>query len=134
MPTTVANRHAIKPKDRTSNMRYAGRGTVLGNPYRIGFGCTREQSIALYKTYFKKRLATDPEFVKRVLEYQGAVLMCSCKPAPCHCDIIAEYLNSVEDAGNHCPRCCAEMGLAGVDIYYCPWCEYKIDIYEDEEN
>jgi hypothetical protein len=89
----------------------------------------------LFTAEFKARLATDPAFVTLLHNELLDVdyLVCSCKPAACHCDIEADYLNSVNSRGScHCGRCGAELQLAGIDIYKCSWCGNEIDMFEDD--
>ena len=69
------------------------RMTIFGNPYPLS-RYTRQESLRKYKIYFYKRLKTDPEFKRRVLELDGLTLGCWCKPQDCHGDIIVEYLES----------------------------------------
>lgn len=75
---------------------YIGRGEgesgYFGNPYKSH---DRTKCIAQFKEYFYRRLKTDPEFNRRVLQLSGRRLGCFCQPKPCHGDVIAEYLNSV---------------------------------------
>lgn len=83
--TKVVNRHA-------ENFDvYIGRGTPYGNPYIIGKDGTREEVIEKYKTYFYKKIR-NPRFKRQILELEGKVLGCSCKPRACHGDIIVQYL------------------------------------------
>lgn len=73
----------------------AGRGFdgYFGNPYRRD--AHGDDAIRLFETaYFLPRLATDPEFRRRVLELRGKRLGCFCKPRPCHCDVIAAWVNA----------------------------------------
>jgi len=73
----------------------AGRGHdgYFGNPYDISHG--REKCIEMFKIYFYNRLDGDPDFKERVLALKNKVLGCFCKPLPCHCDVIADYLNNL---------------------------------------
>jgi hypothetical protein len=77
----------------------AGKGQdgYFGNPFRIEPGESRDSSLEKYKAYFYNRLETDPEFKKRIHELKGKTLGCFCKPHPCHEDIIAEYLDSLDE-------------------------------------
>ena len=60
---------------------YIGRGTVWGNPYRIGRDGTREEVIA---KYWKLR-KDDEAFVAAVKEQlKGKRLACHCSPERCH--------------------------------------------------
>jgi len=140
METTVVNRHHLNNVARAlidargSNYKYIGRGTLWGNRYIIGRDGTREECIGKYKIGFKKMLAEDPVFVKMTQELSGYNLVCSCKPQPCHGDVIKEYLDSVQStSGNKCQRCGAEMQMAGIDVYKCPWCGLEHDVCDEED-
>lgn len=71
-----------------------GQDGYFGNPFK---NSTRAINIAMYKMYFLGRLGIDPEFKRRVHELKGKKLGCFCHPLPCHGDVIAEYLNSLND-------------------------------------
>ena len=108
----------------------AGKGQdgYFGNPFTV-----REHgadALALFKTYFEERLATDEEFHRRVLELHGKRLGCFCKPGPCHGDVIAEWvdaevgrdrwLSQLAKECRNCPECsngdvpCAGCQAGGV--------------------
>ncbi len=54
----------------------------------------REAVHANYRTYFERRVETDPEFKRRVLELRGKTLGCFCKPGRCHGDVIVEWIEA----------------------------------------
>ena len=95
MPTTIVNIKKHKCDV------YIGRGSPFGNPFRIGDHGDREQVLAKYRTYFKRRL-TDQSFRDKVLSLKGKVLGCWCKPLLCHGDVIVEYLESYGNQENNC--------------------------------
>lgn len=66
--TTVVNIRHTKDYD-----VYIGRPSLLGNPFRIGPGCTREQSIAKFKVYFMRRVRVDFVFRAAVAMHKGKV-------------------------------------------------------------
>jgi len=74
---------------------YIGRGSPWGNPYVIGADGDRDEVIRKFKYDF------DRGFLKiskeDVIRLKGKVLGCHCKPAACHGDVIAEYLNSLDE-------------------------------------
>lgn len=70
---------------------YIGRGTVYGNPFRIGIDGTRSQVIEKYKIWFESNEVLKAECRKWLI---GKTLVCHCAPLPCHGDVIAEYLSS----------------------------------------
>ena len=75
---------------------YIGRGTPWGNPFAIGHGDgpDRKEVIEKYKEFFREKIESDEGFRRGILGMKGLRLACFCKPAPCHGDVIAEYLNS----------------------------------------
>jgi len=74
---------------------HIGRGSDWGNPYAIGFDGDREEVIRKFKYDFERDFL---KFSKKdVLALKGKTLGCHCKPAACHGDIIADYLNVLDD-------------------------------------
>lgn len=77
----------------------AGKGQdgYYGNPFRLHPGESRGATIGRFKKYFYKRLKEDAEFKRRIHLLKGMRLGCFCKPNACHGDVIAEYLNSLDE-------------------------------------
>lgn len=73
---------------------------MWGNPYTHLKGKTkaefvvgsREESIAAYEQYLRKRLLSEPELIQELLKLEGQVLGCYCKPKSCHGDVIVQLL------------------------------------------
>ncbi|MGK2853795.1 MAG: DUF4326 domain-containing protein [Microbacteriaceae bacterium] len=86
MTTRVVNRR------REREEAYIGRGSLFGNPYRIGEHGTRAEVIAKYRVDFEDRLSNEPGFGAAVEALRGKALGCYCKPQACHGDVIVEYL------------------------------------------
>nr|VFJ94205.1 MAG: protein of unknown function (DUF4326) [Candidatus Kentron sp. LFY] len=77
------------------NYVYIGRGSHWGNPYAIGFDGDRDEVMHKFKYDFERGFL---KFTKEdAIELKGKTLGCYCKPAACHGDVIAEYLNSLDD-------------------------------------
>ena len=74
---------------------YIGRGSLFGNPYRIGRNGNRKEVVKKYKIYFYKKIRTNPKFKHAVLKLKGKRLGCFCWPSLCHGDVIVEYLRKV---------------------------------------
>jgi len=82
----------------------AGRGQdgYFGNPVAMGRKCPVCRSVhrsggstlPCYKQWFANRLATDNEFLRRILELKGKRLGCFCKPRPCHGDVIVQFVDN----------------------------------------
>lgn len=78
-----------------------GQDGYFGNPLRTPpQPGARTTVLARYRDWFLWRVENDPEFRRRVLALRGKVLGCFCKPAACHGDVIAEWVDSqTEDGG-----------------------------------
>ena len=77
---------------------YIGRGTLWGNPYQMGKEGTRDEVIAKFAYDFDNRYFKLPEkFDENIEKLRGKTLGCHCKPAACHGDVIANFLNSQDD-------------------------------------
>lgn len=75
---------------------YIGRGSRWGNPYSHKEGTkaeflvqTREDAIAAFRAHLWGLIRTGRLTVKELLELDGKVLGCFCKPQDCHGDVIA---------------------------------------------
>lgn len=72
-----------------------GRGSSWGNPYAIGPDGDREEVIRKYRYDFERGFLKGGKEDFR--ELAGKTLGCYCKPEACHGDVIAEYLNALDD-------------------------------------
>ncbi|WP_444943841.1 DUF4326 domain-containing protein [Microbulbifer sp. ZKSA006] len=84
-------------RDNTSVYEYIGRGSKWGNPYSIfAGGDDRDEVIRKFKYDFDfdkfPHLKRD-----EVYSLAGKRLGCFCKPASCHGDVLADFLNSWDD-------------------------------------
>jgi hypothetical protein len=68
---------------------YIGRGSIWGNPFRIGEDGNREEVIQLYMDYLLRK----PELIMRIGELKGKILGCWCDPLPCHGDVLSALAN-----------------------------------------
>jgi hypothetical protein len=84
-------------RKKTATYEYIGRGSQWGNPYSMFENNeSREEVIRKYQYDFERDLL--PRFRKAdVLALSGKRLGCFCKPASCHGDVIASYLNAHDD-------------------------------------
>lgn len=126
-PTRVVNRHKGASFD-----TYIGRGSPFGNPYshhslttdatrrpktiRVR---TRAVAIAKYREWITSGLVLEgwvKPTVQQILDLKSKRLGCSCKPAPCHGDVLAELADrstwwfQTDGTSSHpadcaCPRC-----------------------------
>ena len=104
MTTTVVNKRApgFKPN---ANQRYIGRGSIWGNPFthlplsrtKAQFQVkTGEESMACFEAWLRQRLADDLNLRQKLLELDGHELVCYCKPAPCHGDILIKLIEEIK--------------------------------------
>jgi Domain of unknown function (DUF4326) len=77
----------------------AGRGEdgYFGHPFRMGTGISREDAVQRFQKYFTERIQKDAEFNRQVLALKSKRLGCFCKPKACHGDVIADWLNKMEE-------------------------------------
>lgn len=85
MPKVYNKHHKNAPKEAV----YIGRPSYYGNPFTVEqYG--RDRAIAM----FEERLLTSPKAIATVKkELRGKDLVCWCKPAPCHGDILLKIAN-----------------------------------------
>lgn len=76
---------------------YIGRGSIWGNPFKIGIDGTREEVIEQCEEWLLGRISA-PENPKRPtlaqikLYLTGKTLGCYCRPLACHGDIYLKFL------------------------------------------
>jgi len=101
IPTRIINLRITKVSNKDAGDSYdvyIGRGTLWGNPYQMGKEGTRDEVIAKFAYDFERRFVKMPEkFDENIEKLRGKTLGCHCKPAACHGDVIANYLNSQDD-------------------------------------
>ena len=106
MTTTVVNKRSpgFKPN---ANQRYIGRGSPWGNPFthlplsrtKAQFHVeTEEESIIRYEAWLREKLANDLNLRQKLLELDGHELVCYCKPAPCHGDILIRIIEELKQS------------------------------------
>lgn len=85
----VLNKHRLPGKQMPPGAVYIGRGSKWGNPWVIGKDGTREEVIEKYRTALWDWVKKEPEQATKALaELHGKDLVCFCKPAPCHGDVL----------------------------------------------
>ena len=67
------------------------RGTIYGNPYRIGPDGTQEEVVEKFRKYFEKRIHDDVVFLQAVGELKGKKIGCCHDSKPCHGDVYVEF-------------------------------------------
>lgn len=93
----VVNAHKHKP---TANDIYIGRGSPLGNPFKIGTHGTRQDVIRQYEDHLGERIAQGDMGVLLMLEIieraeregKDTNLVCYCAPQACHGDFIKAFI------------------------------------------
>ena len=101
----VVNVRGLDPRGDGAGIVYVGRrcqswrGSVLGNPYRLGKDGTREEVIRKYREWLKKKLEADPQVQSAVMDIvwmldggEPVKLGCWCAPLPCHAEVIKEVV------------------------------------------
>jgi hypothetical protein len=110
MPVTVVNKYHY-----SGNGTYIGRGGTFGNPfthlsveetkatYQVA---SREEAIEKYREWAKQQWVENETFrlaltalVKKHLRGDEVVLACTCKPKPCHGDVLKEMIEGLAFLG-----------------------------------
>jgi len=105
----VVNKKYYIPYDLTPVYEvYIGRnngGSVLQNNYFIGRDGTREEAIQKYKIDLREKYNNDTRLrnylhaLAVIARSMTLVLICHCKPLPCHGDVVKECLESIIENG-----------------------------------
>ena len=74
---------------------YIGRGSMWGNPFKMGSEADREQVIQAYKKYLTKAILHGEIGVIELKTLKGKRLGCYSKPKGCHGDILAKIVNAL---------------------------------------
>jgi hypothetical protein len=95
----VVNLSGRKPQGLRAGEVYIGHRFIGGgwrlpeskwsNPFKVGRGGTREETIAKYEASLRAR----PELIAALPELRGKDLACWCAPLPCHGDILLRLAN-----------------------------------------
>lgn len=81
----------------SASYEYIGRGSYWGNPHSMyEEGEDRDEVIRKFRYDFEYEKFPNKD-KKQVYQLAGKRLGCYCKPAPCHGDVLAEYLNAWDD-------------------------------------
>ena len=67
---------------------YIGRGSMWGNPFRIGPDGTRIEVIKKYEKY----LSSNTELLSNLWRLRGKRLGCHCGDLPCHGDVLKKWV------------------------------------------
>ncbi len=80
---------------------YIGRGSIFGNPFRIGKDGTREEVIESYEKWIYQYVNSGIQFVEVVDAIhhlpEDAILGCFCKPQSCHGDVIIKIWKELNE-------------------------------------
>lgn len=84
---------------RVPNAIYCGRGSALGNPFKMNGEAQRDLVCDQYHEYFYKQVQLKSEpFITQLRSIWrqwmkcDIYLECYCAPKRCHCDTIAQFL------------------------------------------
>jgi len=68
---------------------YIGRPSIWGNPFVIGKDGSRDDVIAKFEAYVRRR----PDLMKQLHNLAGKDVVCWCAPARCHGDVLVRLAN-----------------------------------------
>jgi hypothetical protein len=102
---------------------YIGRGSIWGNPFKIGIDGSRDEVILKYEKY----LQNNPDLLKKLPSLKGKTLGCFCKPKACHGDVLARLC---DDSYEKCPESEEPTKIEDQEGY-CLDCDEFTELYED---
>ena len=73
------------------------RGSIFGNPFRIGIHGGRDAVVDKCEAYLRKRVEIDPVFAEEVRQLFGKDLYCCCAPERCHGDVLEEIAGELQE-------------------------------------
>jgi hypothetical protein len=71
---------------------YIGRGSIWGNPFKIGVDGNRTEVIEKYEEY----ILNNSKLLNQLPKLKGKILGCFCKPKKCHGDILIKLLAKIQ--------------------------------------
>lgn len=74
---------------------YIGRGSIWGNPFRIGPDGTRADVIRKFTDYAQAKYDSGEWTDDMIKQLKGKRLACYCAPLACHGDVLAKAANSL---------------------------------------
>lgn len=89
--TRVIHHRNIPHVDDPTSLVWIDRTTIWGNPFRIGPDGLRAEVIEKYRQH----VLSSPKLMARLPELEGKMLVCHCKPAACHGDVLVQLLEEV---------------------------------------
>lgn len=76
---------------------YIGRGSMWGNPFKIGADGTREEVIQKFRLYLWEQIKAGKISKEQLVELEDKRLGCFCKPQACHGDVIVKAVKWVKE-------------------------------------
>jgi len=67
---------------------YIGRPSIWGNPFTVGISGTRPEILEKYEQHAR----TNAQIQEHLMELDGKVLGCWCRPERCHGDILVKLI------------------------------------------
>ena len=71
---------------------YIGRGSIWGNPFKIGPDGSRQEVIEKYRQYILKR----PLLISQLHHLKDKRLGCFCAPQACHGDVLVQLIEEMD--------------------------------------
>ena len=96
--------------------KYIGRSkrgeskNIIGNPFSMQTGDSRDTVISKYAAYFLKEWKSNELFRKEILDCNGKSLGCFCHPKACHGDVIKAFLKDYFSKGE-------DLALKNVNLF-----------------
>lgn len=70
---------------------------IFGNPFPLKNEKDRDIVLEQYRSYLENRIETDKYFREEIKSLKDKILVCFCKPKPCHGDILVEIIERLNE-------------------------------------
>jgi hypothetical protein len=104
MKIDQVNLRTGRPVQPKAQYFYCGRGSALGNPFKVGGTSDRNAACDSYHKLFHDELILTGTSARKMLDhmlsYDHVVLGCFCVPQRCHTDTIKQWLE--ENSNGSC--------------------------------
>ena len=77
--------------------RYPEKGSIWGNPFKVGKDGTLEEVLEKYEEYICEKIEKNKEMKYNLMSLKDKRLGCWCKPNICHGDVLKRLIKKYEE-------------------------------------
>lgn len=76
--------------------RYPEKGSIWGNPFKVGKDGTLEEVLGKYEKYISEKIEKDEDLRCSLMNLKNKRLGCWCKPNSCHGDVLKRLIEKYD--------------------------------------